>query len=96
MDGNNTTINLLKQLVRTRTDIRLWPSTDVNIATIDLLVRTRSDIKLRPSGCSIINAMYIFITMPDLEQIHMQVLLNRHLAAFLSLHYKSKSGQMTI
>ena len=41
---------------KTRTDIKLLPSTDVNTATIDLLkqlVRTRTDIKLQPSGYSI-------------------------------------------
>ena len=64
MDENNTTINLLKQPVRTRTDIRMQPSTDVSIATIDLLkqlVRTMSDIKLRPSGCMQYYQCYIHI-----------------------------------
>ena len=41
--------------------------------------------------------MYTFITMHDLEKIHMQVLLNFHLAAFLICNLTGqKSGQMTI
>ena len=45
-------------LLRTRSDIKLRPSSQMGILPqmilLMLLVRTRTDIKLRPSGCSIL------------------------------------------
>ena len=59
-----------------------------------------SDIKLQPRGYSITNyAMYTLVALyNELEQIHMQVLLKLIvIGRFIEqLHYKFKSGQMTI
>ena len=44
------------------------------------LVRTRADIKLHPSGYSF--SMLYIASYNKLEQLHMQKLLNNHLAAF--------------
>ena len=53
--------------------------------------KKRTDIKSWPSEYSI--AMLFVASYNELEQLHMQVLLNCHLATFLRL---DKSGQMTI
>ena len=54
-------------LVRTRSDIMLWPSRleYYHDQSVRQQVRTRTDIKLRPSKCSIIHefSLYLAIAM---------------------------------
>ena len=45
--------------------------------------KTRIDIKLWPSGCSFSHAIAMYLARyNDLEQLHMQVLLNSHWLIF--------------
>ena len=76
----------------TTTDIKLRPSNNVdwNINMINILkqlatvVRVRTDIKLWPSGRGFPQATYTIriciASHNELYQLHMQVLLNCHLA----------------